>query len=195
MERTVEILEIVPPGWQIGSIEVFNWDDNVGISGPFPHDVVNPLFGQIEDGKLGCTVIYTNVPEGDGVGTPGWWKNRGYRLGWPLDPIEIGGISYSAEEARALMQDPTPGDKWGELFEQLVAAKLNVAAGNDSSCIASDIANADTWMAFYTGAEQPIAASSDAWQMAVLGLPDSMSDVHSKLDDYNNGLLCAPSMD
>ena len=91
------------------------------------------------------------------------------------------------------MKDPTPRDKWGELFEQLVAATLNVADGNDSICIATEIANANLWMAKYTDMRK-IGAKSDAWQVAEFG-PDSMSDVHSKLDDYNNGLLCAASRD
>ena len=39
------------------------------------------------------------------------------------------------------------GDRTFTLFRALVSAKLNVLIGNDSSCIASTIAAADSWMA------------------------------------------------
>ena len=146
-------------------------------------------------------MVFTNerIPEGDGVGTPGWWRNKGARDGWPAPhddlvgtAITIGLDDYTKAEAIAAMEDPTPGDKWGELFEQLVAAMLNVAAGNESACIATEITNANLWMATHTTfGPRPIAASSDHWQVAEFG-PDSMSDVHATLDAYNNGLLCAP---
>ena len=74
--------------------------------------------------------------------------------------------------------------KTTNMFEQLVAAKLNVLIGNDASCIAADIAAADTWMAARP-VGSGVKANSDAWK-------NSGSDLHGDLDDYNNGLLCAP---
>jgi hypothetical protein len=71
------------------------------------------------------------------------------------------------------------------MFSSLVPAMLNVMVGNDDSCVASTIAAANAWMATYGPVGSNVPASSDAW--AVEGEP-----LHSHLDAYNNGLLCAP---
>jgi hypothetical protein len=105
---------------------------------------------------------------------------------WPVDEIDIGGDSYTKEEAIASMKAPVKKDKTFTMFPALVAAKLNVMVGNDDSCIAGTIAAADAWMA-----DNPLGSgvkgSSDAWKM---GEP-----LYLKLDKYNNGYLCAPSRD
>jgi hypothetical protein len=72
------------------------------------------------------------------------------------------------------------------MFPQLVAAKLNVMLGNDASCIADVIAEADAWMAQYA-AGSGVEGSSDAWK---IGEP-----LYHDLDRYNNGKSCAPSRD
>ena len=72
------------------------------------------------------------------------------------------------------------------MFGALVAAKLNVLIGNPSSCIEDTIADADDWMAAYGPVGSGVRAKSDAWQV------DGES-LYEMLDDYNNGLLCAPS--
>jgi hypothetical protein len=71
------------------------------------------------------------------------------------------------------------------MFRSLVAAKLNVLIGNDSSCVATTIAQADGWMAAWGPVGSRVKASSLAWK---LGEP-----LHRQLDDYNNGGLCAPA--
>ena len=125
---------------------------------------------------------WTTPPENPGTGTQGYWKN--HPDAWPVDDIWIGGIEYSKTDAIDLMKASGRGDKTYGMFEQLVAAKLNVLIGNDASCIAADIAAADTWMAAHP-VGSGVKANSDAWK-------NSGSDLHGDLDDYNNGLLCAP---
>lgn len=121
---------------------------------------------------------------GPGTGTPGYWMN--HPEAWPVDEIEIGGVVYSKDEAIAYMKDPVKGDKTFTMFPALVAAKLNVLIGNDDSCVADTIAAADAWMAQYPiGSDVP--GNSDAWKD---GEP-----LYKTLDDYNNGLLCAPHRD
>jgi hypothetical protein len=56
--------------------------------------------------------------------------------------------------------------------------------GNDGSCVEGDISSADGWMATYGPVGSNVAASSGAW---MIGEP-----VQFRLDNYNNGLLCAP---
>ncbi len=121
---------------------------------------------------------------GPGTGTPGYWMN--HPEAWPVDEIEIGGVTYSKEEAIAIMLAPVKGDKTYTMFPALVAAKLNVLIGNESSCIADTIAAADAWMASYPLGSS-VTGKSAAWKV---GEPLSWM-----LDEYNNGYLCAPHRD
>jgi hypothetical protein len=120
-----------------------------------------------------------------GTGTIGYWKT--HPAAWPVDQITIGGETYSKAEAIAVMWTPGRGDKTYDMFNQLVAAVLNVANGTDDSCIASTITAAQVWMVANPLGSN-VRANSAAWQ-------GSGSSLHGTLDAYNNGLLCAPSRD
>lgn len=124
------------------------------------------------------------TPPQPGTGTPGYWKN--HPEAWPVATITIGGVTYSRESAIALLEED-PKDKTTTLFRALVAAKLNVMIGNDDSCIASTIDQADGWMASWGPVGSRVRASSVAWK---LGEP-----LYRLLDNYNNGMLCAPARD
>jgi len=119
-----------------------------------------------------------------GTGTQGYWKN--HPEAWPVDEITIGGILYSKAAAIAIMEESGAGDKTYDMFQQLVAAKLNVLIGCESGCIDATIANADAWMAAYP-VGSGVGGSSSAWQVG--------GPLHDMLTDYNEGLLCAPSRD
>ena len=66
------------------------------------------------------------------------------------------------------------------MAKQLIAAKLNVANGTDSSCISDTIAAADDWLVGHGG----VGSGQRQWDEGDL--------LHDDLDAYNNGLLCAP---
>ncbi len=70
------------------------------------------------------------------------------------------------------------------MFSSLVPAMLNVQIGNDGTCISTIIAAANAWMAIYGPVGSHVPASSDAWS--------SGEPLHTQMDSYNNGLLCAP---
>lgn len=120
-----------------------------------------------------------------GTGTPGYWKN--HPEAWPVEEITIGGELYTKDDAIGLMKTPEKGDKTRTMFRALVSAKLNVLIGNDDSCIADTITQADAWMADYGPVGSNTRGSSDAWKDGEL--------LYWVLDDYNNGYLCAPSRD
>lgn len=122
---------------------------------------------------------------GAGVGTPGYWKN--HSDAWPVEEIVIGGITYTKSQALEIMNTSPRGDMSYQMFWHLVAAKLNVANGADSSCIADTIAAADDWMATYGPAGSNVRANNGAWD---IGEP-----IKNTLDQYNNGKLCAPPRD
>jgi hypothetical protein len=83
---------------------------------------------------------------------------------------------------------PTQGNKILTMFPALAAAELNVAAGNDDSCIEDVIAAAGDWLGDCGGVGAVVKANSPAWQ-------DGGEDLYEVLDAYNNGELCAPSRD
>jgi hypothetical protein len=120
-------------------------------------------------------------PLNPGTGTVGYWKNQ--PQAWPTPTIVIGGKTYTREQAIALMDRATSSDKTYNLYEQLVAAKLNGGIGNDASCIGADIAKADAYLAAKP-VGSGVKASSSSWA--------SIAATFARLDDYNNGKLCAP---
>lgn len=127
--------------------------------------------------------VLVDCPTNPGTGTPGYWKN--HPEAWPVDAIVMGGITFTKQQAIAMLKAPVRQDKRVTLFASLVCAKLNVLIGNDSSCIQTTIDAADAWWARY--ARNQVRANSTAWR---LGEP-----LHRELDAYNNGLLCAPHRD
>jgi len=92
----------------------------------------------------------TTTFEGDNCTfTQGFWKNHsGIKKNipnvWPVNSLTIGGIVYTKAELVAIMIAPTAGNGIMSLVQQLIAAKLNVLNGADSSSIAQTIIAADT---------------------------------------------------
>lgn len=117
-----------------------------------------------------------------GTGSAGYWSQQGR---WPVDSIEVGGRTYTDEEARSWLGGGGD-DVTVILFRQLVAAKLNVLIGNDDSCIEETIVRADRWLAAHP-VGSGVSASSAFWKDA-----EPWKD---RLDRYNNGQLCAPKRD
>lgn len=119
-----------------------------------------------------------------GTGTPGYWKN--HPEAWPVDSVIVGGVTYTKAQAIALL-DQVGKDKTLTMFSSLVPAMLNVAIGNDGTCVSSTIAEAQEWMTKYGPAGRGVHAASFAWKV---GEP-----LHRLMDNYNNGMLCAPHRD
>jgi hypothetical protein len=109
---------------------------------------------------------------GPGTGTIGYWKN--HPEAWPVSTLVLGGVELSQQELLALLGAEPNGDASIILLRQLIAAWLNVFAGNDGSCIADTLAAADAWLLSGSGER------SEAIELADI------------LDRYNNGRLCAP---
>jgi SdrD B-like domain len=119
-----------------------------------------------------------------GTGTPGYWKN--HPDAWPVPGLTVGGVYYTRDQAIAWL-DMVGKDKTTTMFSSLVSAKLNLLVGNNPACVATTITAADNWMATYGPVGRGVAASSYAWKV---GEP-----LHRLMDNYNNGMLCAPHRD
>jgi hypothetical protein len=120
-----------------------------------------------------------------GTGTPGYWMN--HPEAWPVQEITVGNVPYTKAQAIAMLQAPGNKDKTYTMFASLVSATLNTIIGNDSTCVASTISQAQEWMVKYGPVGSGVAASSYAWKV---GEP-----LHRRMDNYNNGMLCAPHRD
>lgn len=115
-----------------------------------------------------------------GVAGPGFWRN--HLEAWPVDELVIAGVTYTKAEAAAKMINGA--DKRRTLFRSLVAARLNVAAGADDSCIADTLDEADAWLAAHAE-EDEVRGSNPAWS-------EFGKTLNETLEQYNEGHLCAP---
>jgi hypothetical protein len=101
---------------------------------------------------------------------------------WPVSSLTLGGITYTKAQAIGILQRPTKGDKSYSMAAQLIATKLNLAAGSEGSCILDRVNTADSWLAQYR-----IGTKVNNW--------NGGESTHNILDDYNNGRMCAGHMD
>ena len=94
----------------------------------------------------------------------------------------LGSQTYNMTELLAILNTPTRGDASIILAKQLIAAKLNIAAGADPTPVSSTITHADSLLSMFSGKlPYHVAPSSAIGQMMV-------SDGNT-LDNYNNGRL------
>jgi len=179
----------IPPGTQPASSNAGSDDavDSDGTSDGLGNSVATATRPDTDGGFDSSTDFGFLQPPttSPGTGTPGYWKNHPEE--WPAT-IVVGGVTYTRDEALAFFGNVSK-DKRVTMFASLVSAKLNVGIGNDSSCVSSTIAKADDWMATYgaPGSGAGVHAASYAWK---LGEP-----LHRLMDNYNNGMLCAPHRD
>jgi hypothetical protein len=175
----------VPPDMEVSPPNAGTDDttDSDGIADSRGQSVATVTFapGDAPDTDFGFTVPAVKSP---GTGTPGYWKN--HPDAWPVSSITIGGRDYSRDEAIAWLGNVNK-DKTTTMFSSLVSAKLNVMIGNESGCVDSTISAADDWMHTYGPVGSGVAAASVAWK---IGEP-----LHRQMDNYNNGMLCAPHRD
>jgi hypothetical protein len=173
---------LIPTGTQASTPDVNgNTNDSVDSDGVpdgngYSVVTVTPLPTQTTD--FGFFAAQAANP---GTGTPGYWKN--HPDAWPVSTITVGGVTYTKAEAIAWL-GKVGKDKTTTMFSSLVPAMLNIMIGNDGTCVNSAIAAGNAWVAAYGPVGSGVAASSYAWSV---GEP-----THITLDNYNNGLLCAP---
>jgi hypothetical protein len=170
----------IPPGTEPAPANVGSDDtiDSDGVSDAMGNSVAAGACS----GDFGFYVPPVSQP---GTGTPGYWKN--HPEAWPASTvtvgITVGGKVYTRDEAIAWLEK-AGNDRTIAMFSSLVPAMLNVIIGNDDSCVASTIKAADEWMTKYGPAGKGVHPASYAWK---IGEP-----LHRLLDNYNNGMLCAP---
>ena len=113
--------------------------------------------------------------EGDCTLTQGYWKNHPTQ--WPVNSVALGNRTYTKAEALSVFAQPVSGNGLVSLAHQLLAAKLNVAAGA-TNAVATEIAQADAMIGALV--VPPVGAGS---------LPTTQTAALAQaLDDYNRGV-------
>jgi len=130
-----------------------------------------PLFVGVDSAGNPIDALVPATPSLGGVGNVNYWQNQNNT--WPVATITVGGITYTREQARAILNGNT-NDRAKQVARQLIAAKLNILAGNNSSCIYQVVADAEAWLVSY-----PIGSANPNW---TTGRP-----IHDALENYNNG--------
>jgi hypothetical protein len=83
-----------------------------------------------------------SIPLGDCVYTQGYWKN--HPEAWPVSSVKLGNVIYSKAQLLLIFNTPAAGNGLISLAHQLIAAKLNIAAGAIApSSVLGAIATAD----------------------------------------------------
>jgi len=131
--------------------------------------VVKPL----DCSSAGCTL------------TQGYWKTHGpsptgnNSNEWPVTSLQLGTVSYTAEQLQSILDQEVVGNGLIELAHQLIAAKLNIAAGASDSAVAGAIADAD---ALIGGLVVPPVGTGYL-------PPSTTSGLTKILDDFNSGVI------
>ena len=117
----------------------------------------------------------------------GYWKNNPAL--WPVNSLMVGDETYSKEELLGILSLPVGSGKSADasliLARQLIAAKLNVLNGSDSSPVAASVTAADALLAAEIGKLPYGIRSSGAAGQA-------MVTAASTIEPYNTGLLTIP---
>ena len=127
-----------------------------------------------------ATPTPTVTPSGVCPRTIGYWKN--HPDAWPVHSLMLGSQTYNMTELLAILNNPGGGDASMILAVQLIAAKLNIAAGSDPTPISSTITHADSLLSMFSG-KLPYHVSPSSM------IGQQMVNDGKTLDNYNNGRL------
>nr|MBC7244657.1 hypothetical protein [Chloroflexota bacterium] len=167
--------------WELYRITTGNGSDADAVVPSLPIGVYTWRWIGLDALNILFIVTDYDIATQPGTGSSGYWKT--HPQAWPVDSITIGGVTYTKDQAIVIMKTTKANDKTYDMFNALVCAKLNIILGNESSCIANTVAAADNWMVQYP-LGSGVKANSAAWK--------SGTPLFLKLEEYNNGLLCAP---
>lgn len=132
-------------------------------------------FGENPRSEYSATHERTTHVVDDCLFTQGYWKN--HASAWPVMTLTLGTVSYTQAELLSILNTPAQGNGLIFLAHQLIATKLNIAAGASGAAIASTVTAADALIGGLV--VPPVGAGYLA--------PSSASGLTNTMDDYNNG--------
>jgi hypothetical protein len=122
--------------------------------------------------------------------TQGYWKT--HPGSWPVTGLLLGGVAYNKEQLIEILTTPTRGAAPYILAHQLIAAKLNVLSGADSTSIAPTITAADSWLVSVGGlGEWPTGALREEG-LALAAQLDAFNNGHSGVPHCDDGVVPPP---
>ena len=132
------------------------------------------------------TTCSTEPCVGDGgcTYTQGFWATHGpIPVGnnqnlWPVTSLTLGNVSYTDLQLLSIFNTPAQGNGLLTLAHQLIAAKLNIANGADSTDIAQAMSDADALIGSLV--VPPVGSGFLA--------PGATSTLVQALTDYNEGV-------
>jgi hypothetical protein len=157
-----------------------DFGDGVAMSGSLI--VVGAPLENFSSGAAYVFKTYTRLLVG-----PGFWVNN--MVNAPVDLLTMGDKTYTQGEVLTLLSTPVGGGPKADasliLAKQLIAAKLNIASGSDSTPVAAIIADADSLLGGFRG-KLPNGVAPQS--------PTGQGMVHDAgiLDSYNSGKLTTP---
>ena len=108
------------------------------------------------------------------------WKT--HPKDWPVTSLKLGTQSYTQKDLLTILRTPGKCDASWILAQQLIAAKLSIANGSDSTPVADTIQDADSLLAGFCGRlAYNVKTSSKTGK--------KMVKAANVLDSYNNGRL------
>ena len=108
------------------------------------------------------------------------WKT--HHKDWPVTSLKLGTQSYTQKDLLTILRTPGKCDASWILAQQLIAAKLSIANGSDSTPVADTIQDADSLLAGFCGRlAYNVKTSSKTGK--------KMVKAANVLDNYNNGRL------
>jgi hypothetical protein len=134
-------------------------------------------FGGQSRSEYSITYQRTTGVVNDCLYTQGYWKNHASL--WPVSTLTLGTVSYTKAQLLSILNTPAQGNGLIFLAHQLIATKLNMAAGASGSAILATVAAADALIGSLV--VPPVGAGYLA--------PSSASGLTNTMDDYNNGGL------
>jgi hypothetical protein len=128
------------------------------------------------------------APPGPGTCTltHGYWKT--HPQVWPVDSLVLGTQTYTKSELLVLLGITSQTDASVTLARQLIASKLNIANGSDSTPVASTITASDNLLAQFSGKLPYKVKPSSAIGQAMVAKSVTLTN-------YNSGLMtpgCVP---
>jgi hypothetical protein len=111
----------------------------------------------------------------------GFWKNHPDQ--WPVTQLQLGNVTYTQQQLLDILHEPVRGNGLLILAHQLIAAKLNIAAGADPSCIQETIAAADALIG-----DLVIPPVGNGYLS-----PRDAAHLAGILGQFNEGGMCAPA--
>jgi hypothetical protein len=120
--------------------------------------------------------ICVSACAGGCVHSQGYWKN--HPQAWPVTSLQLGSVTYTQSDLLTILNAPVIGNGLVSLSHQLIAAKLNVAAGSAQPAgVQSAIASADSMIGALI--IPPIGSGFLA--------PATTGSLNTTLDQYNTG--------